>query len=313
MFSHSPSQGDLSFSLLLRALRGITLWQPIMVYVIAVFAGMAGLEFFVQWPGGILGASIGTLILLISFGVGYLGAGGVLLHEARGDSLPGILRSLRFGVAALPRLIGLLIIESLLLFGIFVVEVLGFLACKIPGIGAMLFVPFFPIAMLINAIVFVLAIIVFNLSGPALWHGESVANSLRHTLGIARNKPGSILLMMLLLGALSAGLAFIIAIILYTGYSMALSAAAPALVSELSRSADMFWQMLNALTGSPIITTETLHPGVTAASTALYNVGLSMGIGVAGALIIIIPNIVFLLGMANIYIEALELVAPEDV
>jgi len=312
MFSHSPSQGDLSFSLLLRALRGITLWQPILVYVLAVFIGMAGLEFFVQWPGGMLGASIGMLILFVSFGVGYLGAGGVLLHEARGDSLPGILRSLRFGLKSLPRLIGLLIIESLLLFGIFVVELLGFLACKIPGIGAILFVPLFPVAMLINAVVFVLAIIVFNLSGPALWHGESVSNSLRHTIGIARNKPGSILLMMLLLGALSAGLAVIIAVILYTGYSMALSAAAPALASELSRSANMFWQMMDAITGNPFMLDHAAHSSITA-NTALYNVGLSMGMGVATALVFIIPNVVFLLGMAHIYIEALELVAPEDV
>ncbi|PKY11966.1 hypothetical protein B1757_01025 [Acidithiobacillus marinus] len=312
MFSHSPSQGDLSFSLLLRALRGITLWQPILVYILAVFIGMAGLEFFIQWPGGIIGASIGLLILFISFGVGYLGAGGVLLHEARGDALPGILHSLRFGLKTLPRLIGLLVIESLLLLGIFVVELLGFLACKIPGIGAILFVPLFPLTMLMNAVVFVLAIIVFNLSGPALWHGESVSNSLRHTLSIARNKPGSILLMMLLLGALSAGLAIIIAIILYTGYSMALSAAAPALASELSRSADMFWQMMDALSGYPLIT-HSAAPIAPTGNIALYNVGLSMGMGVATALVFIIPNIVFLLGMAHIYIEALELVAPEDV
>ncbi|MFA7495200.1 MAG: hypothetical protein WCY67_02685 [Acidithiobacillus sp.] len=312
MFSHTPSQGDLSFSLLLRALRGITLWQPILVYVIAVFIGMAGLEFFVQWPGGWPGAALGVTILMISFGVGYLGSGGVLLHEARGDPLPGIFHSLYFGLKALPRLIGLLIIESLLLLGIFVVELLGFLACKIPGLGALLFVPIFPAAMLVNAVVFVLAIIVFNLSGPALWHGESVSNSLRHTLSIARNKPGSILLMMLLLGALSAGMAVIIAIILYTGYSMALSAAAPVLASELSRSVDMFWQMLGALSDNPLLTNPTVNSSLHV-STSLYNAGLSMGIGIATALVFIIPNVVFLLGMANIYIEALELVAPEDV
>ena len=312
MFTHTPSQGDLSFSLLLRALRGITLWQPILVYVIAVFLGMAGLELLTQWPGGWAGTIIGGFILLASFGIGYLGAGGVLLHEARGDALPGMAKSLRFGIRALPRLLGLLLIEGLLLFGIFVVELLGFLACKIPGIGAILFVPLFPAAMLINAVVFVLTIIVFNLSGPALWHGESVGNSLRHTLSIARNKPGSILLMMLLLAALATGMGIIIAVILYTGYSMALTAAAPVLAEEISRSADMFWQMLSALSDNGFITGNTLAQPVTT-TVSLYGTGLSMGIGLAGALIFILPNVVFLLGMAHIYIEALELVAPEDV
>ncbi|MBU2852837.1 hypothetical protein [Acidithiobacillus ferriphilus] len=312
MFTHTPSQGDLSFALLLRALRGITLWQPILVYVIAVFLGMSGLELFAQWPGGWAGPTIGVIILLVSFGVGYLGAGGILLHEARGDPLPGIVKSLRFGIRALPRLLGLLIIESLLLLGIFVVEVLGFLACKIPGIGAMLFVPLFPAIMLVNAIVFVLAIIVFNLSGPALWHGESVGNSLRHTIAIARNKPGSILLMMLLLAALATGMGIIIAVILYTGYSMALTTATPVLATEIIRSADMFWQMLGALSGDRLISGETLVQPV-ATNTSLYSAGLSMGVGLASALVFILPNVVFLLGIAHIYIEALELIAPEDV
>ncbi|MEY2334857.1 hypothetical protein GL267_013210 [Acidithiobacillus ferrianus] len=312
MFTHTPSQGDLSFSLLLRALRGITLWQPILVYVIAVFLGMAGLELLTQWPGGWAGTIIGGIILLASFGIGYLGAGGVLLHEARGDALPGMAKSLRFGIRALPRLLGLLLIEGLLLFGIFVVELLGFLACKIPGIGAILFVPLFPAAMLINAVVFVLTIIVFNLSGPALWHGESVGNSLRHTLSIARNKPGSILLMMLLLAALATGMGIIIAVILYTGYSMALTAAAPVLAEEISRSADMFWQMLSTLSDNGFVTGNMLAQPVTT-TVSLYGTGLSMGIGLAGALIFILPNVVFLLGMAHIYIEALELIAPEDV
>ena len=312
MFTHTPSQGDLSFSLLLRALRGITLWQPILVYVIAVFLGMTSMELFAQWPGGWSGATIGVLILMTSFGVGYLGAGGVLLHEARGDPLPGVAKSLRFGIRVLPRLLGLLVIESLLLLGIFVVEVLGFLACKIPGVGAMLFVPLFPAIMLVNAVVFILAIIVFNLSGPALWHGESVGNSLRHTISIARNKPGSILLMMLLLAALATGMGIIIAVILYTGYSMALTAATPVLAEEISRSAEMFWQTLGALSGDRLINGEILAQPV-ATSTSLYNAGLSMGVGLASALVFILPNVVFLLGMAHIYIEALELVAPEDV
>ena len=312
MFTHTPSQGDLSFSLLLRALRGITLWQPILVYVIAVFLGMAGLELFAQWPGGWAGAAFGMTILLISFGVGYLGSGGVLLHEARGDPLPGIVKSLRFGIRALPRLLGLLIIESLLLLGIFVVEVLGFLACKIPGVGAVLFVPIFSAIMLVNAVVFVLSIIVFNLSGPALWHGEGVGKSLRHTIAIARNKPGSILLMMLLLAALATSMGIIIALILYIGYGMTLTAATPVLADEISRSADMFWQMLGALSGDRVFGSG-MPVQAMAPNTSLYNAGLSMGIGLAGALVFILPNVVFLLGMAHIYIEALELVAPEDV
>lgn len=312
MFGHTPSQGDLSFSLLLRALRGLTLWQPILVYAVAAVIGIGLFEWLSFWPGGWTGDVIGTFLLLLGFGVGYLGAGGILLHEARGDALPGIGQSLRFGLRMLPRLVALMIIEGLLLLGLFVVELVVFLLCNIPGIGPILFVPFFPLAMLVNAVVFLLAIIVFNLSGPALWHGESVGRSLRHTINIARSKPGSVLLMMLLLVGLAAGVGGIFALILYTGFSMTLAAAAPVMPQAFGDFSTIFWHLLGAMSANGQADSGFAIIPDTLANT-LYNGGISSAVALAGALIFIIPNVVFLLGMAHIYIEALELVAPEDV
>ncbi|MBU2824055.1 hypothetical protein HF283_08020, partial [Acidithiobacillus ferrooxidans] len=92
----------------------------------------------------------------------------------------------------------------------------------------------------------------------------------------ARNKPGSILLMMLLLAALATGMGIIIAVILYIGYGMTLTAATPVLADEISRSADMFWQMLGAWSGDRVFGNG-MPVQAMAANTSLYNAGLSMG------------------------------------
>jgi len=312
MFQHTPSQGDLSFSLLLRALRGITLWQPIVVYVLATGAGFAVWEALSLWSRAELPVLAGALFFLASIGVGYLGAGNQLIFEARGERLPGILASLGFGVRVLPRLFGLLLVESLLLLGIFSVETLAFALCKLPGIGPYLFLGIFPVAVVIDAAVFVLAVIVFNLSGPALWHGESVAKSLHHTLGIARSKPGSVLLMMLLLTVLSLGLGLMVSIVLYTGYTMAMSSAAPLLAEVLRDPGAWAMQLFNLLLGNGDIFGH-LALDTSDSGGSLFVLGQGLGLVIAAALIFILPNVVFLLGMAHIYIEALELTAPEDV
>ncbi|MBU2729205.1 hypothetical protein, partial [Acidithiobacillus caldus] len=209
-------------------------------------------------------------------------------------------------------LFGLLLVEALLLFGIFLVETLAFALCTLPGVGPYLFIGIFPAAVVVDAVVFVLAIIVFNLSGPALWHGETVAKSLRHTLGIAHSKPGSVLLMMLLLTVLSLGLGLIVSVVLYTGYSMAMSSAFPLLASVLRDPGDWAMQLFNILLGNGDLLGH-LAAGTDAASSSLFALGQGLGLVVATALIFILPNVVFLLGMAHIYIEALELTAPEDV
>ncbi|MGK9449758.1 hypothetical protein ACSSZE_00600 [Acidithiobacillus caldus] len=312
MFEHTPSQGDLSFTLLLRALRGITLWQPILVYILAATVGFTIWEALSQWSNAKFPVLVGALFFLASIGVGYLGAGKVLIFEARGEKLPGIFASLGFGLRVLPRLFGLLLVEALLLFGIFLVETLAFALCTLPGVGPYLFIGIFPAAVVVDAVVFVLAIIVFNLSGPALWHGETVAKSLRHTLGIAHSKPGSVLLMMLLLTVLSLGLGLIVSVVLYTGYSMAMSSALPLLASVLRDPGDWAMQLFNILLGNGDLLGH-LAAGTDAASSSLFALGQGLGLVVATALIFILPNVVFLLGMAHIYIEALELTAPEDV
>ena len=312
MFQHTPSQGDLSFSLLLRALRGITMWQPIVVYVLATGLGFAIWEALSQWSRAELPVLVGALFFLASIGVGYLGAGKVLIYEARGERLPGIFASLGFGLRVLPRLFGLLLVEALLLFGIFLVETLAFALCKLPGVGPYLFLGIFPMAVVIDAVVFVLAIIVFNLSGPALWHGESVAKSLGHTLGIARSKPGSVLLMMLLLTVLSMGLGLIVSVVLYTGYSMAMSSALPLLANVLRDPGDWILQVFTLLMGNGDVFGH-LAAGTDASGSSLFALGQGLGLVIATGLIFILPNVVFLLGMAHIYIEALELTAPEDV
>lgn len=304
---------DISFSLLLSALRGITLWQPVAAYGISVALGMGIWELLdQQWQQALPADVAGGAIFLASLGIGYLGSGRMLIHDAREEPIPGLLQSLLFGVRMLPRLLALMVMEGLLLFGIFIVEIVAFALCRIPGVGAWLTVVLIPVFMVANATLFTLAVIVFNLSGPALWHGEKVAKALQHTIRIARNRPGPVLLMMLLLSVLSTGVAIVIGFILYSGYAMTLASASPVLDGALSGdSIGLGGWLLQIFPGTGALSDNL--PSAPGHLAVLAQIGQHVALVSAAALVFILPNIVFLLGMAHLYIEALELEAPEDV
>lgn len=303
------SHGDLSFGLLLQASRGVTLWRPNLVYGGSLVIGAIFWETLTDWNPGPAGELLGALFFGLALLIGYLAAGRMLIFHARGERNPGIWRSLFFAARAWPRLLLLVLMEALLLLGIGVVEVLAFGLTQIPAFGAYLVVPLFPLSVLFNAALLTLALIVFNLSGPALWHGEGVGKALRHTIAIASNRPGAVLLMMLLLGVLSGAVALIVIVVLYGGYALTLAAAAPFLGSALFSNGGGEALLLQWLPNMDVAAQwqATVSPIV-----HWTHSGQRLAWFLAGILTFLLPNVVFLLGMAHLYLEALELEAPND-
>ncbi len=310
MFHQQNSHSDLSFGLLLQALRGVTLWRPNAIYGASILLGAVIWEAIDAWAESAAGALLGIILFVFSILVGYLAAGRLLVFDARGERTPGIWHSLGFALRTWPRLLLLVVMEGLLLLGIGVVEMLGFGLTRLPAFGPYLVVPLFPLAMLFNAVLLILAVIVFNLSGPALWHGEGVAKALRHTIAIARKRPGSVLLMMLLLGLLSGAVAFVTIFVLYGGYALTLAAATPFLGSALldhGGGEALFLDWLPNLNVAAQQWQQTVLPIV-----HWTHSGQRLSWVAAAILTFLLPSVVFLLGMAHLYLEALELEAPED-
>ncbi|MEY2341877.1 hypothetical protein AB4090_07170 [Acidithiobacillus sp. IBUN Pt1247-S3] len=310
MFHQQNSHGDFSFSLLLQALRGVTLWRPNVVYGGCILIGAIIWEGLDAWGQDTASALLGAVLFVLAILIGYLAAGRLLVFDARGERSPGIWRSIGFALRAWPRLLLLVIMEGLLLLGIGAVEMLAFGLTRIPAFGPYLVVPLFPLAVLFNAALLILAIIVFNLSGPALWHGEGVAKALRHTIAIASKRPGSVLLMMLLLGLLSSAVALVIIMVLYGGYALTLAAATPFLGNVLfdhGGGEALFLDWLPNLNVAAQQWQLTVSPIV-----HWTHIGQRLSWFAAGTLTFLLPNVVFLLGMAHLYLEALELEAPED-
>ncbi|MBU2755351.1 hypothetical protein HFU84_07390 [Acidithiobacillus sp. CV18-2] len=310
MFHQHNSHSDFSFTLLLQALHGVTLWRPNVVYGGCILAGAILWEGLASWGQDAAGAVLGAALFVLAVLIGYLAAGRLLVYDARGERSPGIWRSIAFALRAWPRLLLLVVMEGLLLLGIGVVEMLAFGLTRIPAFGPYLVVPLFPLAVIFNAALLILAIIVFNLSGPALWHGEGVAKALRHTITIARKRPGSVLLMMLLLGVLSSAVAVVIILLLYGGYALTLAAATPFLANALYDHGGGEALLLDWL--------PNLHVAVQQWQQSVAPIvhwthsGQRLSWFAAGILTFLLPNVVFLLGMAHLYLEALELEAPED-
>jgi len=309
MFRDETSHGDLSFGLLLQALRGVTLWRPNLVYGGCLLAGV-GISVWLTSVAGDLGGAVSPFALLFAILIGYLAAGRLLIFDARGEPGPGLRKSLGFALRVWPRLLLLVLMEALLLSGIAFVEVLVFGVSRLPSLGPYLVIPLFPVTALFNAALLVLAIIVFNLSGPALWHGESVGKALQHTLRIASSRPGSILLMMLLLSILASAVALVIIVVLYLGYALTLATAAPFLGNSLFANGATEALLLQWL---PSMSSDSLWAASLEPLTLWTQWGEKLFWFAAGILIFLLPSVVFLTGMAHLYLEALELESPEDV
>ncbi len=215
---------EVDLGILLKSLRGLTLWRPMAILVISLFLGFAALLVLVRLGSSLGGlaallfAFLGGIIDLAFAGAGYLGAGFSLAATVQEREIPSIGSSLLFGLITLPRLIGLLAIELLILLGLLLVEIIVIEICRIPVLGGILSLAVFPALFLFNIALTAIVFVVFNLSGPALWFGETVRHALGHVIAVARSRPGPVIFVMLLLFLLYLLVAGALAVLaLYAG------------------------------------------------------------------------------------------------
>lgn len=197
--NYAESQ-DINFGILIKALQGLTMFRPMAILSISLFIGFVALLILgrigssVGGVGAALFAFLGALLFAAFTGAGYLGAGFSLSAVVQGRETPGISSSILFGIYTLPRLIGLILIEMLILVGLLIVEVILIEICRVPILGGLLSLIVFPGLFVINVALTAMFLVAVNLSGPALWFGETVSNALGHVVAVAKSRPGPVFL-----------------------------------------------------------------------------------------------------------------------
>jgi hypothetical protein len=323
---HSAAEVDLS--VLLKSLRGLTMWRPMAILAISLFAGVVTLLVLGMLGSDIGGVAaallvlIGMLICLAFAGAGYLGAGFSLAASVQERNVPSISSSLLFGLYGLPRLIGLVVVEALILLGLFLVEVIIIEICQIPVLGGLLSLVVFPVLFIANMALTAMAFVAFNLSGPALWFGETVTHALGHVIAVAKSRPGPVLFVMLLLFLLYLVVGGVLAMMAiyaatFTGSLImgAMGGAMHGAADSLLGMASVFQNPVAAVMGSSYGSASSGYGGYGGGripiNDSLYVYSLLIAAAAFGVVIVAIPNTVLQLGLAYLYDDSTRLVDGE--
>ena len=211
-------------------------------------------------------------------------------------------------------MIGLILIEMLILVGLLIVEVILIEICRIPILGGLLSLVIFPSLFVINVALTAMFLVAVNLSGPALWFGETVSNALGHVVAVAKSRPGPVFFVLLLLfllylvvGAILAGLATYAAS--FTGGLVigGMGGAAQSAVDSFSGLMSMAqFPMGNSYYNS--MGYMGYHPSF---NSSLYVYSLLIVAAAFFVVVVAIPNTVLQLGLAYLYDDSTRLVDKE--
>jgi hypothetical protein len=174
---------------ILPAVDAVTNLRALAVELTMLAAGMAVFAVFLTMAmGGSFGlAGLGYLLFLVLAGVGFNGAGVVLMDEASGAPRRSFRDALLAGLFALGKAIVVLIVAGLALLTVLLAVALLLWACKIPGIGPALFFVVFPVSAVALGVLFVsFAFVLAPIAAPAIWSGESIGTALARVAMVIR-------------------------------------------------------------------------------------------------------------------------------
>ena len=229
----SSRLNDLNYASILRALDALSNWRVALLLIGASILALAVAAFmaYIGTKAGPMSAvtafaSLGLLMAAVIWGAGF-NAAGVLLHDEALDQSPRpTMDAIIFGLMCLGRMLALgLMILLIVLVWIAVMAVVYF-ACKIPGVGPLLFTFAYPVFVVISGVM--LAAVIW-LAAPillaALWDGMSVTEAIAALVAVARERLVFTILLLVMLSALCAFAAGIISGLLSGGFGIASSVA----------------------------------------------------------------------------------------
>lgn len=289
------STQQASSASLLESLDGITNIRAFLALVIAAVASIAtgalsGILFaqFETWS-----AVLGGVLLLLSsliFLTGFSASGFLLMDQARGVESRSIMDAFLGAVFTLPKLIGIILTQVLILLTLILAVALLLAVCKIPGLGPVLYTLVFPVCAAISGVVLAGLFYVYtSLSLPSLWDGCTYREILARLWSITRHRLALVILMLVMLTFLTMFTSFVIGGITFGGMGLvgAMSAGILGVYGGFS---------LGNLTGILQIFSGNFGDGYIAS-------------GMLGAMLLVaaamtLPMMVFIKGLCHIYLQS---------
>lgn len=249
------------------------------------------------------GMAWAALALLVAF-YGVNTTGLLLMDQSQGRPVRDVRDALRDALGLAHRVL-LCVLAVLILLGLLVAGLTGLLwAARLPAIGQALFTLTVPVGVLLLGMAALLvALLVGPLTGPAIWSGQGVRDTLALLRRQARERlPEALVLMaaVLLLTALaSAAVSFVV---LTGGRVLALLAIWGADIDLQPQ------QLMAALLGYGLRSLGA--SGVPLPETPMSQAAMAGG-GVVAALALVLPGLVYLRGCCAVYLVLRDLQAPD--
>lgn len=233
--SPSPASGRIgglspdAISSLFQAIGGLRNRRALLAMAACLIGAVliGGLSSFALGRTGGFGVLLTMLVVLVAVYTGINAAGMLLMDQARGVPLRGLVDALVYGLLCIPKVIVLGIAFFLVALAVFIVLAIVFFVCKIPALGPVLFTVVFPLAVVIAGItVSGLALCMF-LALPAIWEGATITRAIAQSLAIVRSRLVETFVLMVMVGFLSFFVGLIVFGVLFSGLfpTLGLSAA----------------------------------------------------------------------------------------
>lgn len=234
---------------------------------------------------------LGMLIAAVVFLTGFSAVGILLMDEAKCNPPRAITNALFAGLATLPRFIGLVLLEMVLVIVFVIALAVIFFVCKIPGIGVVLFTIVYPVSVVIVGIVYFAVLFVANpLAAPALWDGNTVLKALAKLWALGRSQLIPVMMNQLVLGLIVLVVTSILLGMIAIGSIFTTTLSAQILGQEIVGGSIM--DMLSNLSGAMM-----------GGGSSGYVLGLMFGTAILFAIVGAVPLMVLMSGNCLIYLQ----------
>jgi hypothetical protein len=253
-----------------------------------------GLFSFLASRAGFFMAFLGGLAMFIASATGVNAAGVLLMEQARGVPSRGVTDAVGAGLLCIPKFILLVLALFAVALVVFIAIALAYLVCRIPVLGPVLFVVVFPLSVVVSGLTLCGLFLCMFLALPAIWEGATITLAIAQALAIARSRLVESLVLLAVVGVLSALVGFIVFGVLFVGLMPTIGMSASIL------GGDGLGQMLGMMRHRGDF------GGLDGGSVGMGSAGYVAAAGLLWALAGSLMSLVHLLGLNLVYLRVTE-------
>lgn len=300
-----PLKNHSALSTVLRAAEALKNWKAVVMLggtflvasIITMLGGYITASLMQSSPG--MAAVSGFTFALFTFAFSSAGVSGVgimLMDQAQGIEVRGLLDAFIAGLFCVLKIILVSLIDGAFLLVFLMISAVLIFACKIPGVGPVLYTIVYPLLVLIWGVATVATILVIiPMTLPAIWEGNSIKGIYIRLLAFAQQRFMDITLALIVLAIMTGLLSSFVGVAYSSGTTMTTLISASILKSSAGGAgmAGLYQNLMGMFAGE-------------FGSSSGYMTAAMIGGGMLFLVMLAFPFLVYLFGINLVYLGAME-------